>query len=791
MFIDEKKSQTNEYIDKSNDHSLAEGTNFENKKYIYIGFFLFCFLLLIIVVSVYYVFSRRQLANQREEVQQINKTTEITTSTPAYTGNLPGDLGGNKNDGFNESVDMSDIKAEDLTFGYFYEPESDDFQVDIKDYSLPVNVKTDVSNYYTVSRKINLDSSINNLNEYGFAIMKNTNPKEVVDFYSTYRYFADKNIPIVLTSDFILYYYQNNLKQIYKEIEKTTFFENIWDISNSMYQMSLVRYKNRRDQMGLANDPLLEASRLECAYFATALSLMSPTKNQLKQDAESKDETLFDEKEAEKYYFELPDFLKDDVEKEVNLIRSAKRGVVKSPLFLYDRDYQYFLVPQEYNRSAKLKNYYLTLRWFNSLFPLYYKSDNCPKCSLDYDDWKINLIAANLLAEDLSNNQDLKNKWAIVYKFIAFFAGLRQDLTYLNYRQVFNMIYGEDKRADEIFAEIRDSSEYDQWQEELESYNFPDMEGGIARDEANKAIIGLRLLQESYWPNDFIFKRLSGRDITPINGINDKKATACNGNWRCSGFSFDIINLIYPGLNEVQNNYYINNINYNNYDSYLNDLRSEIGKFNVNSWNNNVFWISLDTSRLILNYDESQFPIYTRSSSWSEEKNINTALGAWTDINLPGENIYDYYEKTGNRLGVYPECNTLSYIEPNIKLVNEIIAKNKMLIKMLNALNITKKNNIASVELINLNNKFVEILNISKKELSGEEIDTEECNFINDFTVRFAVDKNKRNFTIDNGFKRLSESIDGIKFLVLLYSKGDKVVLGIGPIFNFQENYAN
>jgi len=95
------------------------------------------------------------------------------------------------------------------------------------------------------------------------------------------------------------------------------------------------------------------------------------------------------------------------------------------------------------------------------------------------------------------------------------------------------------------------------------------------------------------------------------------------------------------------------------------------------------------------------------------------------------------------------------------------------------------------VELINLNNKFTKILEISKKELSNEELDTEDCNFINDFTIRYAVDKNNRSFVISSGGKRMTESIDGVKYLSLVYRKGDKLILGLGPIFNFNESFAN
>jgi len=795
MFIDGGRDQ----LDKINDQKIVPGYHqFKepepyDKKYLYIGFAIFCFLLLAVIVGVYYAIIFKKRSDQKDSASLASQANIVGEATSTdFAGAFPGDLDSSGNNSDEDDFDYSDIRAEDLTFGYFYEPEPDNFKFNFKNYSLPLNVKTEVSNYYDVSRKIALDDYVGDINKYGFAIIKNDNPRTVDNFYDAYRYLAGKEIPLVMTSDFVLYYYQNNLKQIYKEIEKTTFFDNIWDVSNRMYQMSLVRYKKRKDQIGLGNDELLEAARLECAYFATALRLMSPTNDQISAEGKNKDKNLFDEDDVQKYHFELPDFLQEDVSKELDLIRNPAKTKVKSPVFLYERNYQYFLVPQGYSYNAKLKNYYLTLRWFNSLFPLYYRSEACPSCSLDYDDWRINMIAANLISEDLANNQDLKNKWAIVYKFIAFFSGLRQDLTYLHYRQVFNGLYGE-KRVEEIFSEKRQNEEYQQWQSRLAKFDFLPMEGGIARNEDNKAIIGLRFLQESYWPNDYIFNRLVGKELTPISGTKDKKATICSTNdgWRCSGFGYDIVNLIAGKPLEVQNPYYLGNTNYNNYNKRLQTLRGEIEKFNVNSWNNNIFWITLELGKIILDYDSQYFPIYAYDKYWQENKNINTVLGSWTEINLPSEKIYDYFESGDKRLGSYPECNNLNYIEPNVKLVNEIIAKNKMLIKMLNALNITKKNNIASVELINLNNKFARILEISEKELRGEPLDEEDCAFVNDFIIRYAVDKGKRSFEVVGDVKIMIESVEGIKYLGLVYKKGEKNILGLGPIFNFNENYDN
>lgn len=107
----------------------------------------------------------------------------------------------------------------------------------------------------------------------------------------------------------------------------------------------------------------------------------------------------------------------------------------KSPVLLYQRDYRSFVVPEEYKSNAKLNNFYLNTKWLSSEFPLYYQDKNeCPDCELDFDDWRVSMITSSFIAKDIFDSYELKNKWARIYKTLAFFKGLRGELTYVHYR---------------------------------------------------------------------------------------------------------------------------------------------------------------------------------------------------------------------------------------------------------------------------------------------------------------------------------------------------------------------
>ena len=208
MFIDKNNKQI---LPESGSKNLISSDNVaEGKKYLYIGFVSFCLLLLAAIGIIFGIFAWKNWQNKNKEAAKLKEIITIATTTPEHGGNLPSDIGSSTDQNSQGTNYNSDIKAEDLTFGYFYEPEITDFNQLVNDYTLPIDVKSAVANYYTVARKINLDSYVNNLNRSGFAIVSNDEPKQVNDFYSAFHYLAGKQIPIVVTTDFILYYFKVN-----------------------------------------------------------------------------------------------------------------------------------------------------------------------------------------------------------------------------------------------------------------------------------------------------------------------------------------------------------------------------------------------------------------------------------------------------------------------------------------------------------------------------------------------------------------------------------------------------
>ena len=789
MFINKEKQEQEEIKPSQSYTSLDQGES--KKPFFYNKEILAVILVAVLAVGGFFYF----MYFKKSKLWPAKPPTDQTADDQGSGGgNLPGGLG--NNGGVNgNGLTGDELKAENLTFAQFYQKiEDDDFDPQPKSLDLPINVKIDVANYYDISRKINMDPYIDKLNNDGFAVLDNPMTTEADNFYSAYNSLSEKEIPILITSDFLIYYYQNTLKDVFKEIEKDVFFEDLWQINKNFYKMADGKYRERHKRVGLVNDPILEGLRLETAYFAVALNLLKPKPDQITQEVSS--DVKFTQKEAADFEFNLPVYLQEDVVKEIGLIAGALHSA-KSPTLLYNRNYKEFIVPEEYKSNAKLHNYFLASKWLNSVFPLYYKSDSCPDCLLDKDDWLINMIAACSIAKDFSQTQELKNKWAKIYKIISFFSGLRRDLTYLHYQDSLIDLFGADYKIDEIFSQENASREDNllKLQDRIAKYEFSEIEGSIERDDSTKPILGLRVLQESYWPNDYIFRQLIYPNVALYLGETKKRKSKSNLitqclrealNNRCQGIGLDVINLIYP-IPE-SNNYFQENTNYQNYDNQAILLRNQLDNFNFDSWHNNNFWITLSIADLFLNSTHSSRPDFIGNNNW-QEKNINTVLGSWVNLQLPADKLAGTRkEGSSSSLTIATAGNDYDYIEQDLVIVNELIANTKMLSQMLQALKVVKDYEYSKLN--RLARELDDVKKLIKKELNNEILNFDDIQIISNLTKQFVVaEKSEKSIKLEfkNSSQITTESINGVKLLIIVYNRDDKKVFAVGPVFNYQE----
>lgn len=713
-----------------------------------------------------------------------------TTTVPTLSSTLPTQdpIAVNK-----ATTTFSNLAIEYLSFSDFYvPPDNKPVEVKFSDYQLPLNVKLDVLNYYDVSRKINLDSGLDSLNNNGFAIYDNPWAKDAPDFYKIFAKLEEKQIPFFISSDFITYYYQAILKKSFKDIEKNIFYDNLWALNKELYTLAKNRYEARLATIGNINDSVLEGERLEMAYFAVALELLKPTPEQIILKGAIDDQTKFIAIEADRFYFVIPPYLRDDVVQEVKLIKAASKQVTKSPVLLYNRDYSEFSVPTDYRANAKLNNFYLTTKWLNSNFPINYRSEACSDCLLDKEDWRVSIIAANFIAQDFASLPDLKNRWARIYKVIGFFKGLREDLNYVHYRDSLIALFGQNYQVEQLF----DDKNADAWanlekfRTKILTYDFPAIQGAYDKTSPeNQSKLGFKMLAEAYWPNGYIFDYFVSPPLG--NFLGDKPAannvTYCQrGNLRCSGFSLDVVNLTTP---IIGNSFFDENTNYVGYGDEVSKLQTQLNKNTV--WHTTSYWTSLDTIRALLSVDRGKLPIFYRSEAW-QDRVLKTAAATWINFQLPLEKFSFNQLFKGNGLN-FSRWSENSYVEPNLNLINELLANNNMLLKMFSTLQLDQEAKEASINVQNASANLNALKGIILKELGGTALTPEDNQTITDFAKQLTVTAlgDRERQIIVKGSKQKNgfmEDLGRLKIMVLVHQDGENKVFSVGPVWDYQES---
>jgi len=741
----------------------------------------------------------------------VNKNAKpAVTKVTRPGGQLP--TLGQGGDGNGGDGQLANLKAEELFFGNFYHAPPARPTPLVSGVSLPTNIKERAANYYPFNREIDLTAAVGTVNQQGFAVINNPFAKEADNFLSVYEVLNSRNIPFLITNDFLLYYYHTATKNIFKNIESEVFYQEFWEINKQMFALADQRYCDRYAKVGILNDPILEGLRLEAVYFALPLELMKPKAKQISQvdkdlsgNAQPGEKRrLFSQSEAKYFSFTPPAYLADTIKREMELIELGPKSdrAVRSPALLYLRDYREFSVPKEYVDNAKLNNFYLASRWANSIFPLFYQDEkDCPDCLLDKEDWLVNQTAAHLIARDFSANQELKNRWAKIYKTISFFTDLRSELTYLNYAQDFGEVFSDPVRTvEDVFSNENSSRPADvaALQKKIAAVTFDPAKGGLSR-QTDKPDIGMRMLQTTFNPALFVYDQLLYDRVGEHNSYNFRvrdleNITVCQGAQgiavRCRAFGLDIINAVFD--EPIGTSYFVKNTDYRLYGNQAPLVRNHFNGFNNQEWHNNLYWSTLDLVRKTLNTRTiTNFP-YTLTDAWGEV-NLNTALGAMADAQLPLDR-WALSIKKANRLSVDENIVKYHYLETNQTLVNELAANTEMLFNVLSGLNLVERNNNEFNVLLT---DWYSLQRLIAKETAGEDFNFNDWSFLNELISRYYVvgegEKTLRlSFTnpanpVPGQAKKLRQTVDGVKLLVSVQHHQDRDILVAGPVFNFKE----
>lgn len=701
-----------------------------------------------------------------------------------------------------EPINLSASQSEKLSFVRYYSLSPQSISLQTPQYDLPLQ-STQISNFEDFSEKISLSpSALALLKKNGFIVINN--PFNAKEEYITqpYKTLKEKEIPIFITSDSLLHLYHIQFDETLRQIEEREFYDKIWSIDEELFKDSVKKYNSETGD-------LKEAAKRNAAYFAVALELLKPKEDQLcKDEWKCKDPGLadayFKDDDLTKYSFVIPDFVKTEVKKELELIEKHK-GFEKSPIFNYEEDYSQYVPRGHYTRSEKLKNYFKAFMWHGRMSFLLKK--NLIQSTDPEKEAKIQTIGACLISSKISETENLKDNWDRIYSVTAFYVGLSDDLGPYEYVEALNSVFegkfGPNDLTEENIGKLK---------MKLAAYQPPKIFGGtgncevniLTPEEADKCLEntkGFRLMGQRFIPDSYMFSNLVGaytdvyqgdREPKPFTFIIDGLGRPIRGFPR----GLDVMALLgSKRARELLDE--LGDSNYKNYNSRYKKLEDEFNSFAEEDWNKNLYWSWLYALKPLLKEFGTGYPTFMQTKAW-QDKELTTALASWTELRHDTI-LYAKQSYTSSATGLPPpEKPVVGYIEPVPEFYNRLLALTRMTTKGLGEMGVLDNSSKSRLE--NLETILERLINLSEKELKNEELTEEDYDFIKNFgnelnTVIAEVDNKAKKTTIvadvhtDSNTKHvLEEGVGYVNLMVVAYKVPDgRILVGAGPVMSYYE----
>jgi len=758
------------------------------------------------------------------------------------------------------------IKSEDLVL------EKVDIIPKIPPYNLPLKIE-DIANYQKFSEKIKLSpKAISLLQNNGFVVIPT--PKDIAenevfilssrrsaypkdDFVAFYEALKDRDLPIFVTTDSLLHYYHIFFDTTLMKLEKDLFYDDLWQMSKELFDDAILKYQN-------SSGDLKEAAKRNVAYFSVALELLKPKPNQVvtrenikkeiscegpeefcneiisEQLKEGKFFSLFSDTEARKYSFEVPNFVKDLVQKEIELIEKHE-GWDYSPIFIYKEDYSQYIPRGHYTKSEKLKNYFKAMMWYGRMTALIKGSPILSQgesmCTgpmngiISEYDAKIQTLQAILITKKFLESQSIQEKWQRMYAITSFFVGFSDDLGPYEYGAVLKSLFEEGldlQKIEEKYPEIKEILINLPYNPkiyiglgacELFMPCPPLSEKDIQelKPQAKKLLEetkGFRLMGQRFTVDSWIFSEIvspysgeyTGNKIPRPFTCVETNVAGCPKGREVRGFprGLDIMALFgSKRAKEILKE--LGDTEYSDYEKKFSELKSEIDSLSIDKWFQNLYWNWLYVLKSLLGEFGQGYQTFMQTKAW-QDKNLNTALASW--VQLRHDTIlYVKQSYTAAELGAGPLPKIVGYVEPVPEFYSRLLTLTKMTNKGLQKLVPQKELEKLKIgpALEEFSQILEKLLEISKKELENKPLTDEEYDFIDNFgsisegLIKLVAEAEtdpdifKTTLIADvhtdgNTKKVLEEGVGFIKTLIVAYKLPDgHILVGAGPVFSYYE----
>ncbi len=448
------------------------------------------------------------------------------------------------------------------------------------------------------------------------------------EFFQVYESFRYSSTPVFITTDSIFHVYHLIFDKMLRDLERESFIPILEELTIAMLNSSLNQYDQLKDT------PLEQAALRNLAYFTVATKLAGLEAN-------------------------VPYEAMELANQEIALIDSHS-PIATSPIWtmggeaeedLLNEDYSQYIPRGHYTRSEALERYFQTMMWYGRMT---YRLSNQTETQR-----ALLMIQAMRDAQTDSGRSALE-LWQLIYDPTVFIVGKSDDLSFYEYGAISDQIFGESPDLTN-FADETLMAQFSEAAKTLPAPQINSMWVYIWQDR-DEVTQGFRFMGQRFTLDEYVFGQLIYRKV---GTIDDPRALP-KALDVLAAMGSDEAYTILDDMGETQ---------YQDYNTQLDKVKSEIAGLGVDSWTQNLYWSWLYAMQPLFAEKGQQFPAFMQNQSWLR-KDMATALSTWTE--LKHDTLLYSKQVMAEMGGGGEEEPPHGYVEPNPEAYSRLLALAEM-----------------------------------------------------------------------------------------------------------------